>query len=84
LGVVAIFVVDDKLFTNPIDQALKEAFLKTDADLRTEAGHAECLKIRREVKCARDSTAEPAWHRQLLTAAVSTSFNGETTMTMTW
>ena len=33
-------------------QALKEAFLKTDADLRTEAGHAECLRIRKEVTAA--------------------------------
>lgn len=33
-----------------IEKALKEAFLKTDADLRTEAGHAECLKIRRELQ----------------------------------
>jgi hypothetical protein len=33
----------------PVKQALKEAFLKTDSDLRTPAGHAECLKIRKEV-----------------------------------
>mmetsp|Transcript_67366 Transcript_67366/g.179859 ORF Transcript_67366/g.179859 Transcript_67366/m.179859 type:complete len:178 (-) Transcript_67366:1384-1917(-) len=32
------------------EEALKEAFLKTDADLRTEEGHAECFKIRREVR----------------------------------
>lgn len=32
------------------EEALKEAFLKTDADLRTEEGHAECFKIRREIR----------------------------------
>mmetsp|Transcript_67370 Transcript_67370/g.179875 ORF Transcript_67370/g.179875 Transcript_67370/m.179875 type:complete len:334 (-) Transcript_67370:201-1202(-) len=32
------------------EEALKEAFLKTDADLRTEEGHAECFKIRREFR----------------------------------
>mmetsp|Transcript_67365 Transcript_67365/g.179853 ORF Transcript_67365/g.179853 Transcript_67365/m.179853 type:complete len:315 (-) Transcript_67365:641-1585(-) len=32
------------------EEALKEAFLKTDADLRTEEGHAECFKIRRELR----------------------------------
>jgi len=38
-----------------VEAALKNGFLKTDADLLLEEGMAECLKIRKEVarRCVR-------------------------------
>lgn len=55
---------NDSYKAGQIEKALKEAFLKTDSDLRTPTGHAECLKIRKELQRRDDDDDEMSEDRE--------------------